>query len=238
MVTEHEEYPMNVVLLGATGFVGSALLKEALDRGHVVTAIVRHLEKLEKREGLTAKAGVRCHVVSIHRRPCGHPNMPVQNGWPVGQFQRNANFITDAKATTYLFLPAAVNRRVVVAPVRSEIQKRNPPSGGADPSGGTLSGALEVAVLPVWLVSFFRCTWWPLSPFSADFLSGWSSNSFESFRSSPARSLADCPINIFVLASLNPSRRANSQILASCSPLSLCPMAGSTDSSAATLPFG
>jgi putative NADH-flavin reductase len=33
------------------------LLKEALDRGHIVTAIVRHPKKLEKREGLTAKAG-------------------------------------------------------------------------------------------------------------------------------------------------------------------------------------
>ena len=43
---------MKVALLGATGFVGSALLKEALDRGHVVTAIVRHPERLEKREGL------------------------------------------------------------------------------------------------------------------------------------------------------------------------------------------
>jgi putative NADH-flavin reductase len=48
---------MKVALLGATGFVGSALLKEALDRGHVVTAIVWHPEKLEKRDGLTAKAG-------------------------------------------------------------------------------------------------------------------------------------------------------------------------------------
>ena len=48
---------MKVALLGATGFVGSALLKETLDRGHMVTAIVRHPEKLEKREGLTAKAG-------------------------------------------------------------------------------------------------------------------------------------------------------------------------------------
>src|ERR1700682_3643729 len=48
---------MRIVLLGATGFVGSALLKEALDRGHTVTAIVRHPEKLEKREGLAAKAG-------------------------------------------------------------------------------------------------------------------------------------------------------------------------------------
>jgi putative NADH-flavin reductase len=48
---------MKVVLLGATGFVGSALLKEALDRGHAVTAIVRHGEKLEEREGLTARDG-------------------------------------------------------------------------------------------------------------------------------------------------------------------------------------
>ena len=48
---------MKIALLGATGFVGSALLKEALDRGHSLTAIVRHPEKLEKRDGLTAKAG-------------------------------------------------------------------------------------------------------------------------------------------------------------------------------------
>jgi len=42
---------MKVALLGATGFVGSALLKEALERGHVVTAIVPDPEKLENREG-------------------------------------------------------------------------------------------------------------------------------------------------------------------------------------------
>ena len=48
---------MKVALLGGTGFVGSALLKEALDREHLVTAIVPNPEKLETREGLTAKAG-------------------------------------------------------------------------------------------------------------------------------------------------------------------------------------
>src|ERR1700720_4140798 len=52
-----ERVAMKVALLGATGFVGSALLEEALDRGHVVTAIVPDPEKVEKREGLTAKAG-------------------------------------------------------------------------------------------------------------------------------------------------------------------------------------
>jgi hypothetical protein len=34
------------VLIGASGFVGSAILKEALDRGHKVTAVVRHPEKI------------------------------------------------------------------------------------------------------------------------------------------------------------------------------------------------
>ena len=36
---------MKIALIGATGFVGSAILKEALDRGHEVTAIVRHPER-------------------------------------------------------------------------------------------------------------------------------------------------------------------------------------------------
>jgi uncharacterized protein len=35
-----------IVLIGASGFVGSAILKEALDRGHYVTAVVRHPEKI------------------------------------------------------------------------------------------------------------------------------------------------------------------------------------------------
>jgi len=35
-----------IALIGASGFVGSALLKEALDRGNQTTAIVRHPEKI------------------------------------------------------------------------------------------------------------------------------------------------------------------------------------------------
>ena len=48
---------MNIVLLGATGFVGSALLTEAIERGHMVTAIVRDPEKIAPRERLSVKAG-------------------------------------------------------------------------------------------------------------------------------------------------------------------------------------
>jgi putative NADH-flavin reductase len=37
---------MNIALIGATGYVGAAILREALDRGHRVTAVARDPEKL------------------------------------------------------------------------------------------------------------------------------------------------------------------------------------------------
>lgn len=43
---------MRVVLLGASGFVGSAILKEALDRGHRVTAVVRNQGHLDPVQNL------------------------------------------------------------------------------------------------------------------------------------------------------------------------------------------
>jgi len=40
----------NVLLIGATGFVGSAILKELVSRGINVTAVVRNPEKVEKND--------------------------------------------------------------------------------------------------------------------------------------------------------------------------------------------
>jgi putative NADH-flavin reductase len=37
---------MKVAIIGASGFIGSAILNEALERGHTVTAIVRHPDKI------------------------------------------------------------------------------------------------------------------------------------------------------------------------------------------------
>ncbi|HXS54759.1 MAG TPA: NAD(P)-dependent oxidoreductase [Hanamia sp.] len=48
---------MKIALIGATGFVGSAILKEALDRGLQVTAIARHPEKLQAQKNLTIVKG-------------------------------------------------------------------------------------------------------------------------------------------------------------------------------------
>jgi putative NADH-flavin reductase len=47
---------MNIVLIGASGFIGSALTREALARGHKVTALVGHPEKLPAQPNLSAVA--------------------------------------------------------------------------------------------------------------------------------------------------------------------------------------
>ena len=44
----------NVLLIGATGFVGSAVLNELVSRGHKVTAVVRNIEKLAKSDLVNA----------------------------------------------------------------------------------------------------------------------------------------------------------------------------------------
>ncbi|MBN9370162.1 MAG: 3-beta hydroxysteroid dehydrogenase [Hydrogenophaga sp. SCN 70-13] len=51
---------MKIALIGATGFVGSAVLNELLSRGHAVTALARHPEKFAARDGL---AVVRADVL-------------------------------------------------------------------------------------------------------------------------------------------------------------------------------
>jgi putative NADH-flavin reductase len=48
---------MKVALIGASGNAGSRILGELLSRGHEVTGVVRHPEKLAARAGLTAKRG-------------------------------------------------------------------------------------------------------------------------------------------------------------------------------------
>lgn len=50
---------MRVALIGASGFVGTAVLNELIQKGHQVTAIVRNPENLKQAENITAvKANV------------------------------------------------------------------------------------------------------------------------------------------------------------------------------------
>lgn len=63
---------MNIALIGASGFIGSGLLKEALARGHRVTALVGHPEKLAAATGLTAVQADVLDQAALAGRLRGH----------------------------------------------------------------------------------------------------------------------------------------------------------------------
>ena len=63
---------MKIALIGATGFVGSAILKEALDRGHEVTAIARDPERLKPHPKLHPRKGDVYNADEVARLVLGH----------------------------------------------------------------------------------------------------------------------------------------------------------------------
>jgi putative NADH-flavin reductase len=63
---------MKIALIGPSGFVGPALLKEALSRGHQVTAIARNTDKIEKAPGVTATKLDVNDVAALAKTLAGH----------------------------------------------------------------------------------------------------------------------------------------------------------------------
>ncbi|MBT1703238.1 NAD(P)-dependent oxidoreductase [Chryseosolibacter indicus] len=64
---------MKVAIIGASGFVGTALLKEAVSRGYDITAIVRHPEKITVKDSkLTVKKGDAMDAQNIAELVKGH----------------------------------------------------------------------------------------------------------------------------------------------------------------------
>lgn len=63
---------MKVALIGASGFVGSAVLQELLDRGHQVTGVVQHPEKLPKNNHLLPKKADVYHQADLAAVLHGH----------------------------------------------------------------------------------------------------------------------------------------------------------------------
>jgi len=55
---------MKIALIGATGNIGAKILNEALERGHQVTAIVRDVSKLQKRDGVRS---AQCDIADEER---------------------------------------------------------------------------------------------------------------------------------------------------------------------------
>lgn len=63
---------MKIALIGASGFVGSAILKEALGRGHEVTAIVRDPGKLQPHANLRPQKSDVYTADDVARLVAGH----------------------------------------------------------------------------------------------------------------------------------------------------------------------
>lgn len=63
---------MKVALIGASGFVGSKILAEALQRGHQVTAVVRNPEKIQPDKNLNTKKADVLNVDELAKLLAGH----------------------------------------------------------------------------------------------------------------------------------------------------------------------
>ena len=98
---------MRIVLLGATGFVGAALLSEALSRGHEVTAIARHPEKLEGQENLAVKAGDVYDTDGLASLIAGHDALisAFNPGWTPGT-QRPEMYDEQVRGTSSIIAAA------------------------------------------------------------------------------------------------------------------------------------
>jgi hypothetical protein len=63
---------MKVAVIGGSGRQGSRLIAELLARGHRVTAIARHPDRIEAREGVSAKQGDIAHPTELAVLLKGH----------------------------------------------------------------------------------------------------------------------------------------------------------------------
>ncbi|RZU00737.1 NAD(P)-dependent oxidoreductase [Rivibacter subsaxonicus] len=63
---------MKIALIGATGFVGSAVLAEALARGHAVTALARTPSKIAAQPGLAVVQADVLDASQVARAVAGH----------------------------------------------------------------------------------------------------------------------------------------------------------------------
>jgi putative NADH-flavin reductase len=115
---------MKVALIGATGFVGSQLLNEALSRGHEVTAIVRRPERLPEHANLTAKQVDIMNVDALAALLPGHEAVI-------------AAFNPDRTVPGDVFERMVAGAKAIIAAVKKSGVKRLLVVGGA--------GSLEVA---------------------------------------------------------------------------------------------
>ncbi|WP_167142858.1 NAD(P)-dependent oxidoreductase [Pseudomonas sp. OTU750018] len=105
---------MKLALIGASGFVGAAVLQEALDRGHQVSGIVRDPAKLLQHPALTAVAGDAYNADALAEQLKGHDAVihAFNPGWGTADIRQR--FIQGSQAIIAASKQAGVQRLLVV----------------------------------------------------------------------------------------------------------------------------
>ncbi|HEX5355600.1 MAG TPA: NAD(P)-dependent oxidoreductase [Aquabacterium sp.] len=105
---------MNIALIGATGFVGSAILSELLQRGHQVTALARHPDKVPAQAGLTVVQADVQQASQVAQAVKGHD--AVISAFNAGWANPNLydDFLAGSRAITAGVKAADVERLLVV----------------------------------------------------------------------------------------------------------------------------
>lgn len=105
---------MNVALIGATGFVGSAILQELIQRGHQVTTIVRNPGKIASEKKVSVISADVMNDTAVAEAVAGHDAVisAYNAGW------QNPNLYTDflrgSQAIQEAVKMAGVKRLIVV----------------------------------------------------------------------------------------------------------------------------
>jgi uncharacterized protein len=104
---------MKIALIGATGFIGSKILTEALNRGHHVTAIARHIDKLPQHANLTAKTGDATDEAQAAALLKGQDAV-ISSFAPTGAADQFAGFLDSYKTIINAVKKAGIKRLLVV----------------------------------------------------------------------------------------------------------------------------
>lgn len=105
---------MKVSLIGASGFVGSAILQELVQRGHQVTAIVRNPEKIASKENVTVVAADVMNETVVAKAVAGHDAVisAYNAGWQNPNLYND--FLRGSQAIQEAVKKAGVKRLIVV----------------------------------------------------------------------------------------------------------------------------
>ena len=105
---------MKIALIGATGYVGTPLLEELLQRGHQVTVLARNPGKLAPRKGLTVLAADAQEAAQVRQAVAGHDAVisAYNPGWTVPDI--HDQFLKATRAIYAGVREAGVRRLLVV----------------------------------------------------------------------------------------------------------------------------